>query len=49
MKLRWKDIAREVWTTARNVAVHGMVVGSSGNVSARVPESDLIAITPSGF
>ncbi len=49
MKSQCKDIARNVWMTARNMAEHGLVVGSSGNVSARVPESDLIAITPSGL
>lgn len=46
---QWKDVAREVWMTARSMAEYGLVVGSSGNVSARIPETDLVAITPSNL
>ncbi|RBL85659.1 class II aldolase/adducin family protein, partial [Streptomyces cavourensis] len=37
---------REVVDTARRSAADGLVVGTSGNVSARV--GDLVLVTPSG-
>ncbi|WP_329016878.1 class II aldolase/adducin family protein [Streptomyces sp. NBC_00690] len=38
----WRDVV----TTARRTAAEGLVVGTSGNVSARV--GDLVVVTPSG-
>ena len=43
------DIRREVCRYARRMFDDGMVVGTAGNVSARVPGEDLIAITPSSL
>lgn len=44
------DIAREaVFRHARKIEAAGLVVASAGNVSARVPECDAIAITPTSI
>ena len=51
MSNRWRDAKRDVAATAREMAVLGLVTGSSGNVSLRLEPHDsreLIAITPSG-
>ena len=51
MSNRWSDAKRDVAATAREMAVLGLVTGSSGNVSLRLEAHDsreLIAITPSG-
>ena len=51
MSNRWSNAKRDVAATAREMAVLGLVTGSSGNVSLRLEAHDsreLIAITPSG-
>jgi L-fuculose-phosphate aldolase len=44
-----QTIREEVVIFARRMQDDGLVVGTAGNVSARVPGEDGIAITPSGF
>jgi len=43
------QVRAEVCTYARLMHSEGMVVGTAGNVSARVPDEELIAITPSSL
>jgi L-fuculose-phosphate aldolase len=42
----WSDIIERVCWTAKHMASLGLVVGSGGNVSARIPGEALAAITP---
>jgi len=44
-----KQLREEVIETALRVVKAGLVVSTWGNISGRDPESDLIAITPSGM
>ena len=51
MSIRWKDQKAEIAEAARRLAELGLVAGSSGNVSVRLPAEDdreLMAITPMG-
>lgn len=43
-----KDLCEEVAVTARRMISSGLVKGTSGNVSARTPENDVL-VTPSGL
>lgn len=43
-----KDLREEVAETARRMISSGLVKGTSGNVSARTPEGDVL-VTPSGL
>ena len=45
----FEDIKNEVYKTAVSLWKEGMLSASSGNVSARVPGTELAAITPSGI
>jgi L-fuculose-phosphate aldolase len=48
MKPEWRSTAEQVCAIARKAEAAGLVAGSSGNVSARIPNTaDLVAITPS--
>ncbi len=53
MESRWKQEKLAVLTAAREMAAQGLVTGTSGNVSMRLPLSDddteLIAVTPSSI
>lgn len=42
----WRDAWRQVVDTARRTVADGLVVGTSGNVSARV--GDVVLVTPTG-
>ncbi|GAA2408995.1 class II aldolase/adducin family protein [Streptomyces glaucosporus] len=46
MRRTWDDAWRELVDTARRTVADGLVVGTSGNVSARV--GDTVLVTPSG-
>jgi L-fuculose-phosphate aldolase len=41
------EIRTEVCRYAKRMVAEGMVVGTAGNVSARVPAEELVALTPS--
>ena len=43
-----QSLREEVVQVARNISVSGLVTGTSGNVSARTPEGDVL-VTPSGL
>ncbi|MFC1890040.1 class II aldolase/adducin family protein [Thermodesulfobacteriota bacterium] len=47
--IEYASLREDVVLAARRMADCGMVVGSSGNVSARVPEEDRFIITPSSL
>jgi len=44
-----ENLKREVVKTAREMFEHGLVKSTFGVVSVRVPETDCVIITPSGF
>jgi L-fuculose-phosphate aldolase len=46
--LKHQDLREQVSQVARRMIESGLVTGTSGNVSARTPEGDVL-ITPSGF
>jgi len=46
--LKYQDLREEVAEVARQLISSGLVTGTSGNVSARTPEGDVL-ITPSGL
>lgn len=46
--MRYEDLRREVAETSRKMVSSGLVTGTSGNVSARTPDGDIL-ITPSGL
>jgi L-fuculose-phosphate aldolase len=46
--VRYQDLREEVAQVARQLIESGLVTGTSGNVSARTPEGDVL-ITPSGL
>jgi L-fuculose-phosphate aldolase len=46
--VRYQDLREEVAQVARQLIELGLVTGTSGNVSARTPEGDVL-ITPSGL
>ncbi|HEY6893497.1 MAG TPA: class II aldolase/adducin family protein [Rhodanobacteraceae bacterium] len=46
MRDRFAEVRNDVWLCARKMWEAGLVAGSSGNVSCRVPGENLIAITP---
>jgi len=46
--LEYRTLREEVATTARRMISSGLVKGTSGNVSARTPENDVL-VTPSGL
>ena len=46
--MKHKDLSEEVAEVARQMISSGLVTGTSGNVSARTPEGDVL-ITPSGL
>lgn len=43
------EIRKKIVATGKKILNYSLVVGTWGNVSARVPGEDLIAITPSGM
>jgi ribulose-5-phosphate 4-epimerase/fuculose-1-phosphate aldolase len=43
------DLAEQVCAAARRLSRDGLAVGTAGNISARDPESGLIAVTPAGY
>lgn len=46
--MKYRSLREEVTWIARRMSASGLVVGTSGNVSARTPEGDIL-ITPSGL
>ncbi len=46
--MKYQDLREEVARVARQMISSGLVTGTSGNVSARTPEGDVL-ITPSGL
>jgi L-fuculose-phosphate aldolase len=46
--LKHQELRKEIAKTARQLISSGLVTGTSGNVSARTPEGDVL-ITPSGL
>jgi L-fuculose-phosphate aldolase len=42
------DLRDDVATAARRLAAEGLLIGTAGNVSARVPGTDLVAVTATG-
>lgn len=46
--MEYRTLREEVATTARRMISSGLVKGTSGNVSARTPENDVL-VTPSGL
>jgi len=42
-------LAAEVCAAARRLSPDGLAVGTAGNISARDPESGLVAVTPAGY
>ncbi len=46
--MKYQDLREEVAEVARQLISSGLVTGTSGNVSARTPEGDVL-ITPSGL
>jgi L-fuculose-phosphate aldolase len=46
--VKYQDLREEVAEVARQMVSSGLVTGTSGNVSARTPEGDVL-ITPSGL
>jgi ribulose-5-phosphate 4-epimerase/fuculose-1-phosphate aldolase len=44
-----ESLADEVCAAARRLSGDGLAVGTAGNISARDPESGLIAVTPAGY
>jgi L-fuculose-phosphate aldolase len=46
--LKYRELREEVAATAQRTIVSGLVTGTSGNVSARTPDGDVL-ITPSGL
>jgi L-fuculose-phosphate aldolase len=46
--VRYQELRKEVAQVARQLIESGLVTGTSGNVSARTPEGDVL-ITPSGL
>lgn len=49
MEIKYEKIRREVMEAGMKMAGSHLVVGTWGNVSARIPGEDLMAITPSGM
>ena len=45
--MRHHDLREEVSRVAKQLIASGLVTGTSGNVSARTPEGDVL-VTPSG-
>lgn len=45
----YEDIRKQIVEVAKTMALEGLVRGTSGNVSCRVPGSSLFGITPSGM
>lgn len=45
----YEDIRKQIVDVARTMVLDGLVRGTSGNVSCRVPDSTLFAVTPSGM
>lgn len=43
-----EEVRRAVAEAARRLAAEGLLIGTAGNVSARIPDSDLLAVTASG-
>lgn len=41
-------VRSDVAAAARRLAAEGLLIGTAGNVSARVPDSDLVAVTATG-
>jgi L-fuculose-phosphate aldolase len=48
MRVKNQDLREQVAQTARQISASGLVTGTSGNVSARTPEGEVL-ITPSGL
>ncbi len=46
--MKHRDLREEVTRIARRMSASGLVIGTSGNVSARTPEGDIL-VTPSGL
>lgn len=44
-----QTIRREIVRFARRMHADGLVAGTAGNISCRIPEEETVAITPSGF
>ena len=49
MELTKEAVKKEVVLTAKRALQEGMVAGTSGNISVLLPNSNMIAITPSGY
>lgn len=48
LEILYKSIRKEVIKTGVKMINSNLVMGTWGNISVRIPETDLIAITPSG-
>jgi ribulose-5-phosphate 4-epimerase/fuculose-1-phosphate aldolase len=44
-----KDISGRIVKASRELHNHGLVGGTSGNISARIPRTDTFRIKPSGL
>ncbi len=42
------DIAKQIVNAAKNIAQNGLVRGTWGNISIRLPDKNIVGITPSG-
>lgn len=45
----YEDIRKQIVEVARTMSLEGLVRGTSGNVSCRIPNSSLFGVTPSGM
>jgi ribulose-5-phosphate 4-epimerase/fuculose-1-phosphate aldolase len=43
-----KDISEKIVKASKELSAHGLVKGTSGNISARIPGTDMFLIKPSG-
>jgi len=47
--MSYSELQEELVTAAKRMAAAGLVIGSEGNVSVRIPEEERIIITPSSL
>lgn len=45
----YEDIRKQIVEVAKTMSLEGLVRGTSGNVSCRIPNSSLFGVTPSGM
>ncbi len=49
MGLKFEHIRQEIVEAGKKICEIGLVIGTWGNISARIPDENLVAITPSGI